>query len=91
MAYRWRLGALDEIGDDGFRRAAFDFGSGAQEHAVAQDGDGEGLHIVRDDIVAPIERGAGAGGTGEDARRRAGWPRRPDRRFRASRGRGGTM
>lgn len=32
---------------------------------MAQDGSGEGLYVIRDHIVATIERGTGAGGTGE--------------------------
>ncbi len=51
--------------DDILDRAAVDLGRGREDEAVAQQRGRERLHIVGDDEVAPIDGGAGAGGTGE--------------------------
>ena len=52
----------EDRGDDRVGGDAFHLRLGAQLDAVAEGGQGQGLHVVGDDVVAAGEPGPGAGG-----------------------------
>src|SRR6516225_698507 len=57
-----RLRARDDRGDDLLGRASFDLGARGDDDAVAQHRGEQGLHVVGDHVVAPVEGRGGPGG-----------------------------
>ncbi len=56
---------FDNVADDLVGIDPFDFGAGIENEAVAQDWEGELLDIVRENEIAAVQGGVGAGGGGE--------------------------
>lgn len=59
-ARQWQAG--DQVGHDLLGGAAAELGLGGRHQAVREHGYGQALDVVRGDVVAPVERGGGAGG-----------------------------